>query len=153
MFLAALALLSVSGIARELYAMPLLAPLAVLAVPGVLTLRRGAANAFWWFALLFAGFMALVGWFYWMAMDLGFPRAPAPSPDAHAARLSVPRSIYSGFRGLALTLFWIWVLTRLQRSPERPLIAHAVGMTLIWGLGADRSSWSTRTPARATGRW
>ena len=133
-FLAALALLSASGTARELYAIPLLAPLAVLAVPGVLTLRRGAANAFWWFALLFAGFMALVGWFYWMGMDLGFPARL----HRHLMRMQPGYpAAFDLFRfavGLALTSFWIWVLLRLQRSPERPLIAHAVGMTLIWGL-------------------
>ena len=134
-FLATLALLSVSRISREVYAMPMLAPLAILAVPGVLTLKRGAANAFWWFATVFATFMALIGWFYWMGADLGFP------PRLHRHLMRMQPGYVPGFDlfkfavGLALTFFWIWVLVRLKRTPERPLVAHAVGITLIWGLG------------------
>jgi 4-amino-4-deoxy-L-arabinose transferase-like glycosyltransferase len=134
-FLATLVLLSFSRISREIYAMPLLVPLAALAVPGVLTLRRGAANAFWSFALLFTGFMVLLGWFYWMGVDLGFP----PRLHRHLMRMQpgyAPHfNLFKFTFALALTLFWIWVLTRLRRSPERPLIAHATGITLIWGLG------------------
>ena len=47
--------------------------LPLLAVPGLPLLRRGAANALWWFALMVFCFFALVGWFYWIALDLNFP--------------------------------------------------------------------------------
>ena len=45
----------------------------LLAVPGLLALRRGAANGFWLFSIVFFGFFMLLGWFYWSALDLGIP--------------------------------------------------------------------------------
>ena len=72
-FLVIFAVLSLSRDARDLYAMPMLVPLALLAVPGLLTLRRGASNALLWFSVLFFAFFLLVGWFYWIALDIEFP--------------------------------------------------------------------------------
>ena len=73
LFLVVFFVLSISHDARELYALPTLPSLALLAVPGLPLLRRGAANALWWFALMVFCFFALVGWFYWIALDLNFP--------------------------------------------------------------------------------
>jgi 4-amino-4-deoxy-L-arabinose transferase-like glycosyltransferase len=121
--------------ARELYALPLLAPLSILAVPGVLALRRGAAHAAWWFSILFGSFLALMGWFEWTALELGFPG------QRHRHWLRLEPAYVPGFDplifacGLALSAFWVWTLLRLRRSPERPLMAWAAGVTVVWALG------------------
>jgi 4-amino-4-deoxy-L-arabinose transferase-like glycosyltransferase len=121
--------------ARELYALPLLAPLAILAVPGVLALRRGAAHASWWFSILFGSFLVLMGWFEWSALELGFPG------QRHRHWLRLQPAYVPGFDpfvftlGLALSAFWVWTLRRLRRSPERPLMAWAAGVTVVWALG------------------
>ena len=121
--------------ARELYALPLLAPLAILAVPGLLALRRGAAHAFWWFSILFGSFLVLMGWFEWSALELGFPG------PRHRHWLRLQPAYVPGFDplvftlGLALSAFWVWTLLRLRRSPERPLMAWAAGVTVVWALG------------------
>jgi 4-amino-4-deoxy-L-arabinose transferase-like glycosyltransferase len=127
--------LSLAHAARELYALPLLAPLAVLAVPGLLALRRGAAHAFWWFSILFGSFLVLMGWFEWSALELGFPG------PRHRHWLRLQPAYLPGFGlltfalALALSAFWVWTLLRLRRSPERPLIAWAAGVTVVWALG------------------
>jgi hypothetical protein len=38
---------------------------------------------------------------------------------------------------LAYTLGWVALLVLLKRSPQRPLIAWAAGITLAWGLAAS----------------
>ena len=121
---------------RELYAMPLLLPIALLATPGVETLRRGAANAWYWFAAMGFTFFVLVAWFYWSGLELGIPARL----HAHLARQQP--GYESGFKlvpfvfGLAYTALWFAVLTKLDRTPQRPAYLWATGVTVIWGLAA-----------------
>src|SRR5574340_224443 len=58
---------------RNLNALPLLAPLVLLAVPAAGSLRRGAANAFDWFAMMTFTFFAALAWLGWSAMVFGAP--------------------------------------------------------------------------------
>jgi len=112
----------------------LLLPLALLGSAGLLTLRRGAASALLWFALMLFGFIGLVFWLYWSAHDLG-------SPARLAARLT--RLGVSGVGelrpwalalGLVVTLAWIVFLARVSRSPLRPILVWTASMTFIWAL-------------------
>jgi len=57
---------------REVYALPLLLPLALLAGAGVPSLRRGAANALAWFGAMSAGLLGALMWLGWFAMMTGF---------------------------------------------------------------------------------
>ncbi|MEY3200771.1 MAG: hypothetical protein RIR70_321, partial [Pseudomonadota bacterium] len=50
---------------RSASALPLIAPLALLAGPALPTLRRGAANAFDWFAVMTFTLLGLFVWFAW----------------------------------------------------------------------------------------
>ncbi|MBU1396467.1 MAG: glycosyltransferase family 39 protein [Gammaproteobacteria bacterium] len=112
----------------------LLLPLALLGAAGLLTLRRGAASALLWFALMLFGFIGLVFWVYWSAHDLG-------SPARLAARLT--RLGMTGVGelrpwalalGLVVTLAWIVFLARVGRSPLRPILVWTASMTFIWAL-------------------
>lgn len=131
---AALALISLHPQSRDLFALPLLPPLALLATSAVSTLRRGASNALYWFGIMVFAFFAWVLWFYWFAMDLGIPARLS----AHLTRLQPG---YTGeFRlipfviALVYTAVWVVVLTRLKRSKERPIIVWAAGITMVWGV-------------------
>jgi 4-amino-4-deoxy-L-arabinose transferase-like glycosyltransferase len=106
-FLVTLAVLSGSADARELYALPLLPPLALLAVPAPETLRRGAASAWYWFSAMSFTFFIAVFWFYWSGLELGVP-----------ARL----------------LAWFGVLASFRRTAVRPVVVWAAGMTAVWAL-------------------
>ncbi len=112
----------------------LLLPLALLGAAGLFTLRRGAANALLWFAVMLFGFIGLLFWIYWSAHDLG-------SPARLAVRLGKLGMTHVGelrpwalALGIAVTLAWIVFLARLQRSPLRPMLAWTAGMTFIWAL-------------------
>ena len=135
-FVVLLLVLSAAAQARELYALPLLLPLALLATPGIDTLRRGAANLTYWFSIMGGAFFMAVAWFYWCALELG---APA---KLHAHLHNLQPGYTPGFRwlpfaaGALYTVGWIVVLLRLRRGRERPAVAWAASMTMVWGVVA-----------------
>jgi 4-amino-4-deoxy-L-arabinose transferase-like glycosyltransferase len=139
-FIVTLFALAASPDAREIHALPLLLPLALLAAPALPALRRGAANAWYWFSVMGFTFFIAVAWFYWAGLELGAPAR------LHAHLHRIQPGYEPGFRGLpfalgcAYTLGWFAVLWALRRAPgrpplpERPAVAWAAGITAIWGL-------------------
>lgn len=134
LFMVTLALLGVCADARELRAMPLLIPLALLATPAIDTLRRGALNAFYWFSVMGFGFFAAVIWIYWSGLELGIPARLSghlhrmqPAYDSHV------RIIPFVFGALYCTAF-ILLVVRLKRGIERPVVVWAAGTALVWGM-------------------
>ena len=117
---------------REIPALLMLPPLALLATPGALALRRGAANAFDWFARMCFSVFAGVIWLCWSAMALGWP-------EKLAKRVVVLRPGFVGtFDGIALliglgaTAWWIWLIITAPRSPYRALTHWTLGCTTLW---------------------
>jgi len=136
-FLCLLAVLSLTNDPREVHGLPLLLPLAWLAAGSTYTLRRGAANALYWFAMMTFLVVIAAAWVYWGAFDVGIPAQLA----AHVHKIQPG---YTGeFRPLMVALAlaycfaWITLLLLLKRTPQRPLIAWAAGITLAWGLAAS----------------
>jgi len=119
---------------HEVYALPLLLPLSLLAGAGISSLRRGAANALSWFGVMTAGFLGALMWLGWFAMMTGVPGALARS----FSRLEpgfTPRFSWMPFAvALALTFCWLWLLLKSERSVYRGLTFWAAGMALLWGL-------------------
>ena len=112
----------------------LLLPLALLGASGLFSLRRGAAYALLWFSVMLFGFIALLLWVYWSAHDLGIPARLA-------ARLTRFGMLHVGelrpwtlVLGVIVSLLWIGILARLQRSPLRPILVWTASMTFVWVL-------------------
>lgn len=134
LLLALLLLLPLTLSAKETTAILLLPPLALLATPGVLSLRRGAANAFDWFSGMAFSVFAILLWVGWSAMIFGWPE--------RLARRAV--ELEPGFQGrfdpfffglaLLVSLWWIWTLPGLPRSPYRSLIRWTAGLATAWLL-------------------
>jgi 4-amino-4-deoxy-L-arabinose transferase-like glycosyltransferase len=133
-FAVTLLALTAAGDKRELYALPLLLPLTLLAAPAVTTVRRGAANAWYWFSVMGFTFFIFVAWFYWSGLELGVPAR------LHAHLHRIQPGYTPGFKwlpfllGLVYTAGWFVVLLRLKRSPERPAVIWATGVTVVWGM-------------------
>ena len=133
-FTVTLLMLGSAAESRELYALPMLVPLVLLAVPGIETLRRGAAYGWLWFSVMAFSFFLIVGWFYWTALELGVPAR------LHNHLHTLRPGYDFGFRwlpfllGLAYTATWMTLLARIKRSAERPLIIWACGLTAVWAL-------------------
>ncbi len=133
-FLVSFVTLSLSADARELYAMPMLLPLSLLAAASIDALKRSAANFLDWFGIMTFGLLALILWIGWVALVAGWP-----------ARLSARMSILNpgfdaGFSlpvllvGALATLVWIGLVWRIGRSNRRAIINWAAGLTLFWVL-------------------
>ncbi|MBI3045614.1 MAG: glycosyltransferase family 39 protein [Betaproteobacteria bacterium] len=135
-FALTLVVLSGSSQARELYALPLLLPLSLLAVPAPETLRRGAAHAWYWFSAMTVTFFVVVFWFYWSGLELGVPAR------LHEHLHRIRPGYAPGFRwlpfalGAAYTLFWFAVLASFRKTPMRPVVVWGAGLTTIWALMA-----------------
>ncbi len=133
-FIVILAVLSAAAEASELYALPLLVPLVLLATPAINTLRRGAANAWLWFSALGFSFFIIVGWFYWVALELGVPE------QLHHHLHNMQPGYTPGFKllpfalGVVYTLAWIAIVAGPKRNPQRPVFIWAAGVTVVWGL-------------------
>jgi hypothetical protein len=129
-----LGVLSMASDARELYALPMLLPLALLAAPGVNTLRRGAASALNWFSIMTFGFIAGVFWFFWFALISGHPAnqaerlqrlQPGYVPTFEPLHFSI---------ALLATLAWLIIAFWARSLPRNPraVLNSATGITLVW---------------------
>ncbi|MGB5082416.1 MAG: hypothetical protein WBO23_16940 [Burkholderiales bacterium] len=119
---------------REVLALPLLLPLALLAGAGVPSLRRGAANGLAWFGVMSAGFLGPLMWLGWFAMMTGFP----PAIARNFAKLEpghVPQFSWPVFAiALAATVAWAWLVLKSERSVFRGVTYWAAGISLLWAL-------------------
>lgn len=133
-FLVMLGVFSMASDARELYALPMLLPLSLLATPGVNTLRRGAASALNWFSIMTFGFIAGVFWFYWFAMISGHPAnqaerllrlQPGYIPTFEPLHFAI---------ALLATLAWLFIVFWARSLPRNPraVLNSATGITLVW---------------------
>jgi 4-amino-4-deoxy-L-arabinose transferase-like glycosyltransferase len=135
-FAVILAVLSLSRQGRELYTLPVLVPLSLLAVPGLLSFGRGTAKVISTAAATLFLWLALAVWLYWSALELGVPSA------LHERLIRLQPAYIPGFDltklGLALGLMagWVWVVFRFPEGPARPVVRWVTGMTMAWGLVA-----------------
>ncbi|MDD5058714.1 MAG: glycosyltransferase family 39 protein [Sideroxydans sp.] len=133
-FLVMFAVLSFVPDINDQNAMPMLLPIALLATASLSTLRRGAANALDWFAIMTFALLAIVFWWGWGGLLLDNKAKitwwlknyqPGFEPDFYA----VPFWIAA-----AATVLWIAIVWRVGRSVRRSLINWAASISLLWIL-------------------
>jgi 4-amino-4-deoxy-L-arabinose transferase-like glycosyltransferase len=123
--------------AEEAPAMLLLPPLALLATPGALALRRGAANAFDWFAGMAFSVFAILLWIGWSAMVFGWPERLARRAVELAPGFVGRFDLFFFLLALIVTSWWIWNLAALPRSPYRCLTRWTTGLMTVWLLAVS----------------
>jgi 4-amino-4-deoxy-L-arabinose transferase-like glycosyltransferase len=114
--------------------LPLIPPLALLAAGGVPSLRRGAANAFDWFAVMTFGVFAVLAWIAWSAQVFAWPPGLARHLTRVAPDFTLRDPSVTALAGGAITLLWILLVWRLPRSSDRAPANWAIGMTMLWCL-------------------
>ncbi|MDD5389506.1 MAG: hypothetical protein PHD37_09175 [Gallionellaceae bacterium] len=115
--------------------LPILPPLALLAAYGVDSMKRGAAQAFYWFGVVCFVFFIFAFWTYFAALEWGMPSKLA----AHVAELTPayrPGSVSGANLLLALiaTVLWLLAIPLFPRAKIRPVLVWASGMVLVWTL-------------------
>ena len=119
---------------KDIFALPMLLPLTLLATASLSNLRRGAANALDWFGIMTFGLLAILMWWGWAGLLL----------NNHAKITQWLKEYQPGFESTVHThAFWVAVLAsvlwvvmvwRVGRSIRRSVTNWAAGVTLIWVL-------------------
>ncbi len=133
-FIAILVYLSLAGDGRDVMAMPMLLPLALLASIAITRLPRGAINAYYWFSIMVATVFSLVAWLYFSAAQFGFPTRLAEHVFSLQPEYQPEGRIMAILAGLAVTFTWFVLVFNVKRSAERPFILWAAGITTGWAL-------------------
>ncbi len=121
---------------RDIDTLALLVPLSIPAGAAALALRRGAANALAWFAIMTFTLVGSYMWLMWLTTLFGFPE-----PLARTAGRLEPgfvlevRWLPLAF-AVAITAAWWILILRVERSTLRSVTLWAAGMTVVWGLVA-----------------
>lgn len=153
--LLALAVLLVAALvpawSRDGALLPVLLPLALLSAYALEHLRRGAAQGFYWFGVLFFACLVAALWIYFSALEWGYPEKLA----RHMVSLS-PNYRAGGVDTVALlvaavaTLVWVIGIPLFPRAKSRPVLVWASGMIVVWLLVAAlfrpwaESGWAYR---------
>ncbi len=133
-FLVMLVVLSLVPNIKEVFALPMLLPIALLATASLSMLKRGAANALDWFGLMTFALIAILMWWGWAGLLL----------DNHAKITLWLKDYQPGFEpvfqttpfviAITATFLWILLVWRVGRSMRRAVVNWASGITLIWIL-------------------
>lgn len=133
-FIAFFLTISIFGEAREVNAMPLLLPLALLGVAELESIPRGAASALDWFGMTtFFLFGALI-WIGWVAAITGQPEFAAAWLQREVPGFTYQFSFVAFSLAALLTLIWLAVVARSLRSTRRALVNWTAGITMLWML-------------------
>jgi 4-amino-4-deoxy-L-arabinose transferase-like glycosyltransferase len=133
-FLVMLLCLSAVPDIKEVFALPMLLPIVLLATASLSTLRRGAANALDWFGIMTFALLAIALWWGWAGLLLDnnawiTKQLKEFQPDFVPAFHAIPFWVAT-----FTTVLWIVMVWRVGRSVRRSLINWATSITLIWIL-------------------
>ena len=133
-FVVMIATLSASATNRSLYAMPLLLPISLIALPGIPRIPARVNSICNRFSILFFGGLALVLWFGWLAMITGSPAVIAQKlhdfqPDYVPAIKGVLL-----VTALCYSLAWLFLVVMITRADKDFIVNWTLGVVLTWGL-------------------
>jgi 4-amino-4-deoxy-L-arabinose transferase-like glycosyltransferase len=111
----------------------LLAPLALLAAPGVFTLRRGAVAALDWFGVLAFGFFTALIWVGYSALTFGVPGPVARNLGRIAPGFVGSVQPLAIALALLLAVAWLYLVFFTPFNPMRGVMRWAAGIVLLWG--------------------
>ena len=133
-FAVALGLIGFGGEAKEVFALPLLVPLTVMAGGCIETLKRGTAGALSWFGLILFGLMSSLIWLGWLAMLTGNPVKIKERLTFLSGMQQLNFNVIAFVLAAAITLIWLFAIFRSQFSNRSSATNWAIGMTCVWTL-------------------
>ena len=130
-------LLSVLGLAanaRELYALPILIPLALLAADGLDRVPRSLERAFFAGSAVLFTLVAAAIWICWAALNFGMPASLAQSFQQIQPEFVSHPGPGIFLAGCAYSIAWIAVLLKFHRDHYRTALVWSAGIAISWGL-------------------
>ena len=129
-----LLLLGLGSKSRDILALPLLLPLAVMGGAAIEELRRGAAIALDWFGIMLYGMFGFLIWLGWFAMMTGMPAKLAGRMHKLSEAYLPHFDPLIFVAACAISLIWFLTVFKVKRSNRAAVTDWAVGTTLVWGL-------------------
>ncbi|MBI3479554.1 MAG: glycosyltransferase family 39 protein [Nitrosomonadales bacterium] len=126
--------LSLAADIEEVYALPMLLPITLLATASLSMLKRGAANALDWFGIMTFALLAILMWWGWAGLLLDNQAKithwlkdyqPGFEPELQTAPFVI---------AIIATMLWVIMVWRVGRSMRRATLNWASGVTLVWIL-------------------
>jgi 4-amino-4-deoxy-L-arabinose transferase-like glycosyltransferase len=133
-FAVMLVVLSASSTNRTLYAVPMLLPITLIAVPGIHLLPQKVKLIANRTSVLLFGSLALLLWFGWFAMMTGSPAFLARKLHEFQPDYIPSVNIILLAAAALYSLAWLFAVIRITRSPEYAAVNWALGVVLAWGL-------------------
>ena len=131
-FLVMLTVLSIASSAREIYALPLLLPLVMIAATGMARIPERVSGAITRITVAFFGLLGLIIWLLWSVRITGNPAWMRLFPAATVHYAPVDAVLLAA----ALLVSAVWAAAMAFRSQWDAAIAvsWSAGVMLIWGL-------------------
>ena len=124
--------LSLLGPSRQVGLATLLPSLALLSVPALMSLRRGAESLLDWFGRTVFGLLLLVVGLGWTAIIFGWPSRWAIKAARLAPGFEGSFELWALLFAALATFAWIWTIAVSRRSPQKSLYAWSGGLITFW---------------------
>ena len=122
------------GYKNEVFALPLLVPLTIMAGGSIESLTRGTASALNWFGLVLFGLISGFIWLGWFAMMSGNPAKLKERLVFLSGLTQLNFSLIAFMLALAVSFIWLLAILRSQHSNRSGATNWAIGMTAVWTL-------------------
>src|SRR5713226_2966522 len=133
-FLVMLLVLSLSADGQNLYALPILLPLALLACAGLPLLKEKMSRAGNWLAIGLFGMVILFLWLGWVALITGAPAGLARFLQQQSPSYTPAVSMVTVILALIFSFGWFVVVTQKRRLQEDMLRNWVTGLVTMWAL-------------------
>lgn len=133
-FLSMLIALSCSATVEEVFALPMLLPVTLLATASLSMLKRGAANALDWFGLMTFALLAILMWWGWAGLLLHDQEQAVRWFKIYQPDFRPEVQTTAFILATLATILWLIMVWRTGRSMRRATLNWASGVTLIWVL-------------------
>jgi len=126
--------LQASHSTNDVYALPILLPLALLGALGVTQLPKPGTRALHWAAWLVFGVVAILLWWGWIAALIGRPAWLIAEFDRWIPVDSVDFQIWALAVAILYSAAWLYLGLRPRLTGERALLHWTLGTALVWCL-------------------
>lgn len=131
-FATILSVLGIASDARELYAIPLLLPLSILAVPGCMRLTNLGVKILGRSGIILFGVAATLLWGVWIIAVLKQPEFLYQKITGWWTGVSFDYSLVLTTIAVITSFFWLWIIRWNATDPKQGVINWSSGVMLVW---------------------
>jgi 4-amino-4-deoxy-L-arabinose transferase-like glycosyltransferase len=117
---------------NQINLMPFLIPFCIISVGSIDTLRRGSASALNLFGILIFGFIGILIWLGWLAMQTGMPSKIFERMYFLSANFNASFEIIPFIICLVFTFYWGLSIFKHRITNRTAISNWSIGITMIW---------------------